>query len=486
MALASAPTASDRDKLVELLEDDTAGNVITRFRNAVVILGEAGNEATLRSALNAIAAFEQVGRNLDAITDFNELVEVVFDEFVQRYADRIMAGVSATPAQAAYAGIWVDGDWVSGTPRQIVWTGFGTAATWSRAPESTATGVLGRVSNYLLAQFDAVSINNATYRQAVNMVLRVVFPVPVDGGGGAGGGAGVPGPATQVPDTYPPLEEIPEVVAVATAAPAAAVTASQTAVAALVAEQENLATGIVITMVGNPIVVAVAADVVSLVSITLPAGHNINTRAITTMAMLVDGELVPVPTRIDRNGNITVLVSGNVTLVPLNVEADFIDIDFGPQFGHVADEILRAASMLIVMGRGDGVFDPTAQVTTQEAVTMFLRASGVPVTFTQAVSIAQNLNLIGTVGDQRTPMTRIQTATLISNSLSYLGMEVTMTVAQARTRLAGFTDIGNLSNDQLIALAICVDLDIFRGAGGGVMNPNAVLQRRHTLKHAGD
>ena len=233
--------------------------------------------------------------------------------------------------------------------------------------------------------------------------------------------------------------------------------------------------GMIVTPAGPPVYVSVS-ERNTVATLVLPEGVGIS--QMTTMAVLNDdGTLTPVPTRVGPGGNIIVLVSGDVTLVPLNVVANFIDIDRGAGFAHVAEEIRRAASLMIIEGRGGGIFDPTAHVTNQEAATMFLRAIGVPVQWATAMATAAEQGFSNANAVPNAPITRIETAQLIVSALRAVGMEPLMAAEEAAGILAAFTDLGNLSEDEQIALAITVELGIFRGAGGGLMNPNQNLQR---------
>jgi len=210
------------------------------------------------------------------------------------------------------------------------------------------------------------------------------------------------------------------------------------------------------------------------VHLSLPA--VVETANITTMAILNDdGTLTPVPTRIDADGNVIVLLHGNVTLVPLSVEASFVDIDMGQQFAHVADEINRAASLMIVQGVGDGEFNPAARVTGLETATMFLRALGIPAAAGAVMDTAAELGL--TEVDPAAPMSRIATAELIVNALVNLEMNPMIPLDTAREYLAQYHDLADLSDDEAIAMAVCVGLRIFQGTGGAYMNPNDTLQR---------
>jgi hypothetical protein len=190
-----------------------------------------------------------------------------------------------------------------------------------------------------------------------------------------------------------------------------------------------------------------------------------------------DGSLTPVPTRIDENGNLIVLVSGNVTLVPLKVEANFTDINLGSQNQHVIEEINRAAALMIVEGIGNNLYAPAAVVTVQQTVTMFLRAMGVPVNWNTAMETGKSHGLATSNENQTGPMTRIATATLMVHAMQDLGMNPVMTTSEANEVLKGFTDLGNLTAQQKIELAICVKLNLFQGFGNGTVGPLADLQR---------
>jgi len=248
-----------------------------------------------------------------------------------------------------------------------------------------------------------------------------------------------------------------------------------TSVVASAATALEAATGMTMRTVGAPIVVSVERpNTVAVLSV--PAGFNTST--VTTMAVLnTDSTLTPIPTRVDASGNLVVLVSGSAVLVPLSVEANFRDIDFGPQFANVTSEINLAASMMIIQGRGQAMFAPSAHVTGQDAATMFLRAMGVPVQWETAIATAVEVGITDGSIVAASPLSRISTAVMIHNALETLGVAVEMTPAQVNATLANFTDLDGLTNAQRLAMAVCIELGIFRGAGDGLMNPNQSLQR---------
>lgn len=331
---------------------------------------------------------------------------------------------------------------------------------------------------------------------AVVLAMVFVFPlvVPIVGnvsanvytappGGNVSSNVYVEPPTGELPSVDAvPLPDVvvdiitPEIdyVAVTGASVTQEVAAAAMAAVAATAAEAAASTGAVITAVGSPVTVSVA-EPNTVVNVTLP--DDVDVSAITTMAdFRADGSLVPVPTRV---GSVIVLISGEVTLVPLNVEVNFTDIDMGAQFVHVTDEINLAASMMIVQGRGGGVFDPSAQVTGREASIMFLRAMGVPVDWNTAMATAQAQGLTGGATVADAPMTRVATAQMINNALNSLGVDIEVTPAEAAQILAGFADLEDLTDDELVALAVCARLGIFRGAGGNLMNPQGTLQRSH-------
>ena len=197
-----------------------------------------------------------------------------------------------------------------------------------------------------------------------------------------------------------------------------------------------------------------------------------------------DGTLTPVPTRIDGNGTITVLIAGDVTLVPLNVRANFTDIDFGTPYRHVTDEINTAAARMLVEGIGGGRFGRPEPVTAAQTATMLLRAMGVRVEFATVMAMGERYGVTNSTMLPGGPMSRIATATMMVNALKYLGLCPAMTAAEADGLLRGFTDVGSLTAQERLDLAVCVKLGLFQGFGDGTMQPGAVLRRSHMARLA--
>jgi len=143
------------------------------------------------------------------------------------------------------------------------------------------------------------------------------------------------------------------------------------------------------------------------------------------MAMVnPDGTLTPVPTRV-VNGRLVVLLTEDAVLVPLSVSATFIDLKHVG--ANVRVEIERAASMTIVEGFPDGTFRAGDEITVQQAVAMFLRATGVPVQWVNAMAVGTDVGFIADGMTGTAPMTRIQSAQLIVNALEHFGFVFVLT-----------------------------------------------------------
>ena len=250
------------------------------------------------------------------------------------------------------------------------------------------------------------------------------------------------------------------------------VQAADEAVAA-VAEAAAAVSGATIVSVAPPIFVEVELAY-TVATVTMPEG--VDTSEITTMAILnPDGTLTAVPTRIDADGNVVVLVREDAILVALNVQAAFIDI--GGLASHVIAEINEAASLKIIEGRGGGVFDPLAGVTGREAVTMFLRAIGVQTSYRTSVATATANGFVGGNFNGALLMTRVEAARLIVSILDDMGLVPELTQEEIDELLADFADLYYLTDAERFIMAVVVKNGIFHGVGGGHMLPFDIVTR---------
>ena len=162
---------------------------------------------------------------------------------------------------------------------------------------------------------------------------------------------------------------------------------------------------------------------------------------------------------------------------PIHASAaqDFHDLQH--VFESVRQEIEQAASLMIIEGFGDGTFRPSEPVTVQQAVTMFLRATGIPVEWTTAMQTGIENNFIQDELVANAPMSRIKAAELIANALAHFGIDEALQESEANDLLAPFTDIDELTDAQRNSLAVTIQSGIFRGMDETTMNPNGIVNR---------
>ena len=299
--------------------------------------------------------------------------------------------------------------------------------------------------------------------------------IPATGSGGDGGGGGTP-PTPPPETTEPPPQdpELPKADIVPTEPTEEEIEEVDEAVANLIEDAADRWGGVV-EQVGPPIVVTLPKPEPTIVTLKdIP--EEINVSDVTVMCKLnPDGTLTPVPTRIDKNGNIVVLLADDAILVPMAVHAHFSDL--GRVVSHVKDEIERAASLMVVEGFPNGTFHPGEAVTAQQAVTMFLRATGIPVDWATAMATGVESGFIGTGMTANGPMTRTQAAALIVNALKHFGLDFKLDKEEVDEYLKPFTDMVGQSEADRLTMAICVKLNIFRGSSANHMKPTGILNR---------
>ena len=151
--------------------------------------------------------------------------------------------------------------------------------------------------------------------------------------------------------------------------------------------------------------------------------------------------------------------------------------DIGNLLPNVRIEVEKAASMGIVEGFPDGSFRPSNQVTTQEAVTMVLRVIKVPVEWATAMETGVANGLISSGLNPNAPMSRIATAQLLANALKSLDKLPELTDTKVKELLSMYSDLGGLTGDAALAMAVTIDAVIFTGHVGGTMDPDGILNR---------
>ncbi|MDR1060610.1 MAG: Ig-like domain-containing protein [Clostridiales bacterium] len=251
---------------------------------------------------------------------------------------------------------------------------------------------------------------------------------------------------------------------------------AEAAVGALAASAA--AGGIAVEMAGAPAVARLAAKGPQVVEYR--PGGPAGAPQITAVAVLnADGTLAAVPARIAADGGIAVVLSGgSAILVPLRVEARFADTASLAD-RRVAAEIERAAAQMLVFGVGGGLFAPDAPVTARQAAAMLLRTMGLPAAWDATMGAAAERGLLGAGVSPDEPMARIGAAAMVVGALDGMGMKPAISPEAADEALKGYADLdlAGLDGGQRASLAICSELGIFQGAGGGAMDPFGILSR---------
>ena len=351
------------------------------------------------------------------------------------------------------------------TFQDIVWSrGAGGTVSVSDAVVST-DGKIGSAKAGAVAVVATIAFGGEDGEDFVEDFTITFFSPPTySPGGGAPEPTPTPTPAPAVPDPTLPAADV---------APAVAADGVQEeAVDAVEEFNGNWASDV--EQAGDAVDVKLPKEEPTVVTLTdLP--ESVDAGDVTVMAILnPDGTLTPVPTRI-IGGKIVVVLEHSGTLVPLHVAAAFNDLQHVP--ADVLNEINKAASLAVIEGFPSGEFKPSEKVTVQQAVAMFLRASGIKTDYATAMAAGLENKLIGEGMTGSDSMSRIQTAQLIVNALAHFGLKYTLTGDDIDKLLAEFADMEDLDAAEREALAVTVKLGIFKGFTDHTMRPGDILNR---------
>lgn len=207
-----------------------------------------------------------------------------------------------------------------------------------------------------------------------------------------------------------------------------------------------------------------------------------------------DGKWTPVPWKLDMEGGdayLDVKLTGAGHLVFVRSAPTFVDVSDD----HWASASIRsAAAQLLVLGKGEGVFDPNGQITRAEYPTMLLRSSGLmnksgDATFTDvrsndwfgpSIAIASELGIAtgredGSFGPQQT-ITRIEAMTMAGRLVEAMGLGEALTEEEVDGILRGYADEASIPAWARTPAALSIKLGIIRGVDQAV-KPADVLTR---------
>jgi hypothetical protein len=186
-----------------------------------------------------------------------------------------------------------------------------------------------------------------------------------------------------------------------------------------------------------------------------------------------DGSFTPVPFYVGADGTVFVLIDDGKTILPVNINLSYGDVESGDWF---AGSVAGASALGIVIGDGTN-FRPEESVSTQDTLTMFLRAIGTNSDYTNVLqtALAKGIGTAGLSGSAPAP--RSLAALLISDTLKAVGISTTLTADEQAALLADFTDLDGLTPDELAAFAVAVKYGLLNGMGGGEMSPGTTVNR---------
>ncbi|MBD2847398.1 S-layer homology domain-containing protein [Paenibacillus sp. IB182496] len=227
--------------------------------------------------------------------------------------------------------------------------------------------------------------------------------------------------------------------------------------------------------------------------IAVPEGVSL--RELSAVMLLgEDGAWTPLPWELEMvNGQayVRVPLTDPGSLFFLAGNASFTDV----KSGHWAEAgIARSASALLVLGKGQGKFDPNGRVTRAEFPTMLLRAAGLMTKqgsgefpdvgneawYARSVGIAARYGLVTGMGDgsyapQRT-LTRMEGMAMIGRLLE-LQQGAQLGTAEANAILAPYSDRASIPEWGLIPAALAVRYGIIAGDAQGRIDPSGELSR---------
>lgn len=215
-----------------------------------------------------------------------------------------------------------------------------------------------------------------------------------------------------------------------------------------------------------------------------------------TAVLYIDenGNYINVPAKISVAGSTAYIVAslpGNGELIPVKSSAKFADVstDF---WGF--DPIAKAAERLLVMGVGDGIFNPAGNATRAEFGTIIIRSGGVLVTeydktsykdvfetdwYYDSICIANALGILKGDDGHAYPnnkVSRVEGMAMACRMMKLKGLIPEMTAEEAEEILSAYADADEVPEWARIEVAMCIKSGIIVGSDGKIL-PNANLDR---------
>ncbi|WP_143810210.1 S-layer homology domain-containing protein [Paenibacillus sp. MY03] len=224
--------------------------------------------------------------------------------------------------------------------------------------------------------------------------------------------------------------------------------------------------------------------------------NGVSLRELTSVMLVsADGNWTPVPwelVMVNGKAYADVALTGLGSLYFLSGTTEFSDV---PDAFWGKAGIGEAASKLLVMGKGQGKFDPNGRVTRAEFPTMLLRAAGLMTQgsdasfpdvasgawYYRSVGIASKLGLVtgmedGSYAPAQT-LTRLQGMAMIGRLLERYDAEGRPAEAEIASLLARYGDGSSVPEWARASVALAVKHGIIGGDSNGNLNTNGELSR---------
>ncbi|CAG7650793.1 hypothetical protein PAESOLCIP111_06177 [Paenibacillus solanacearum] len=240
----------------------------------------------------------------------------------------------------------------------------------------------------------------------------------------------------------------------------------------------------------------VVTEFTSYVERAIGLPDNVDASQVTTgVVFTADGNLSPIPTRIDvRDGHKYAVLSSltNSTYAAVQSSKAFADLS-----GHWSkNDVNEMASRLIVNGMSEDAFAPDHSVTRAEFAAMTVRAlglrSGVSTQrayrdvaasdwFADSVSLASAFGLIGGYEDgtfrPNQSITRSEAAVILTRAADVAKLNKELPANKADGQLSGFNDAADIADWAKASVALLVNKGILQGDEQQHIAPQAAVTR---------
>ena len=207
-----------------------------------------------------------------------------------------------------------------------------------------------------------------------------------------------------------------------------------------------------------------------------------------------NGNYISVPAKLSVVGSkayVTAALPGSGELIP--VKGDFTFTDVTPDFWGY-EPITKAAGSLLVMGNGDGTFDPMGTATRAQFNAIVIRSGGVLATgyeeanymdvsksdwYYDSINIGTALGIIKGYDGMAYPnkeVSRVEGMAMACRMLKLKGIISDITAEEAEEILSVYSDADDVPDWARTEVAMCIKSGVIVGSDGKLL-PNNCLSR---------